>query len=300
METDLFFASMPNFTIIELKPTDKDWPKLLSQISDHPKKLYCQGNLNLLKKTCFAVVGTRKLTSYGKEATQNIVQGLVQAGFVIVSGLALGIDAVAHQTTLDCGGKTIAVLGTPLNQIYPPENSKLFHSILKNDGLIISEYPFGYPGLRINFALRDRLISGLSKGVLVIEAPEKSGALITAQCALDQNRDVFAVPGNIFSSNSIGPNSLIKKGAKLVTSAQDILDEYGSNLKLFENPKSVLSTKDPLQKIILAILDNNEAVFIDDIIRKSKKETSKIIAALSVLEIKGLVKNTGNGKYRKI
>ena len=256
--------------------------------------------MDLLKKTCFAVVGTRKLTSYGKEVAQNIVTGLVQSGFIIVSGLALGIDSVAHQATLDSGGKTIAVLGTPLNQIYPPENSKLAQSILDNDGLIISEYPSGYPGLRVNFALRDRLISGLSKGVLVIEAPEKSGALITAQCAIDQNRDVFAIPGNIFSSNSIGTNSLIKKGAKLVTSAQDILDEYGSNLKLFEEEKSSISTKDPVQRIILAILDKNGTAFIDDIVRESEKETSKILAALSILEIKGLIKNTGNGKYRKI
>lgn len=283
---------------------NKSYPKPLSQIADPPQILYCRGNLNLFNKTCFAVVGTRKLTSYGKETTQNIVRGLVQSGFIIVSGLALGIDSVAHQTTLDAGGKTIAVLGTPLNQIYPPENSKLAQSILNSDGLIISEYPSGYPGLRENFAIRDRIVSGLSKGVLVIEAPEKSGALITANCAVDQNRDVFAVPGNVFSSNSFGPNYLIKNGAKLVTSAQDILDEYGSNLKLFDPPtggeKSSISTKDPVQKIILAILDNNETVFIDDIIRESKEETPKIIASLSILEIKGLIKNTGNGKYRKI
>jgi len=293
-----------NWPIKQITAEEEVYPKLLRQIHDFPKALYCRGNLSLLKKTCFAVVGTRKFTSYGKEVTQNMVRGLVQAGFVIVSGLALGIDTIAHQTTLDCEGETIAILGTPLNQIYPPENSKLARSILENNGLIISEYPSGYPGFRMNFAIRDRLISGLSKGVLVIEAHEKSGALITAKCALDQNRDVFAVPGNIFSSNSYGPNFLIKNGAKLVTSAQDILDEYGENLKLFDLPangeKSTLSTKDPVQKIILAILDNNETEFIDDIIRKSEKETSKIIAALSILEIKGLIKNTGNGKYRKI
>lgn len=291
---------MQKFQIVTIKSADTAYPELLRQIHDFPKILYCRGNLSLLTKTCFAVVGTRKLTSYGKEVVQNVVRGLVQSGFVIVSGLALGIDTVAHQTTLDCEGKTIAVLGTPVDQIYPPENSKLAQSILNNDGLIISEYPSGYPGLKVNFALRDRIISGLSKGVLVVEAPEKSGALITARCAIDQNRDVFAVPGNVFSSNSFGPNYLIKKGAKLVTSAQDILDEYGSNLKLFEEDKTILSTKDPVQKIILAILDNNGTVFMDDIIRKSNKETSKIIAALSVLEIKGLIKNTGNGKYRKI
>ncbi len=290
---------MQKFPIITIRSGNKKYPKLLGQIHDFPKVLYCRGNLSLLKKTCFAVVGTRKLTSYGKEAAQNMVRGLVQAGFVIVSGLALGIDSVAHQTTLDCGGKTIAVFGTHLGKIYPPENSKLAQSILDNDGLLISEYPDGHQTFPANFAVRDRIVSGLSKGVLVIEAPEKSGALITADCAIDQNRDVFAVPGNIFSSNSFGPNYLIKRGAKLVTSAQDILDEYGSNLTLFEEEKSTLSTKNPVQKIILAILDKNGTMFIDDVVRESETETSKVIAALSVLEIKGLIKNTGHGKYKK-
>src|SRR3989344_5158422 len=226
----------------------------------------------------------------------------------------MGIDAVAHQTALDNDLPTIAVLGSTVDDagIGPRVNFFLAQEILKNGGLLISEYKKRSEVFSSNFAVRDRITSGLSKGVLVIEAPEKSGALITAQCAVDQNRDVFAVPGSIFSSNSIGPNSLIKKGAKLVTSAQDILDEYYSNLKLFnqlttspgkvsrlelaDKRKTVLSTKDPVQKIILDILDGDEFVFIDEIIRKSKKETSQIIASLSVLEIKGVVKNTGNGK----
>src|SRR3989344_2456247 len=291
-----------NWPIKQIAVEEEVYPKLLGQIHDFPKTLYCRGNLNLLKKTCFAVVGTRKLTSYGKEITQNLIRGLVQSGFVIVSGLAFGIDTVAHQTTLDVGGKTIAVLGGGISDqnIGPQTNLPLARNILNNDGLLISEYSEKESIFPVNFAVRDRIVSGLSKGVLVIEAPEKSGALITANCAIDQNRDVFAVPGNIFSSNSFGPNSLIKKGAKLVTSAQDILDEYGSNLKLFEEEKIALSTKDPVQKIILAILDKNGTVFIDDIIRESEKETAEILSALSVLEIKGLIKNTGNGKYRKI
>lgn len=291
-----------NWPIKQILAEEEIYPKLLGQIHDPPQILYCRGNLNLLNKTCFAVVGTRKLTSYGKEVTQNTVGGLVRAGFVIVSGLAMGIDAVAHQTTLDVGGETIAVLGGGVDDsmIGPSSNFPLAMNILKNNGLIISEYPEGFHANEKTFPQRNRIVSGLSKGVLVVEAPEKSGALITARCALDQNRDVFAVPGNIFSPKSIGPNNLIKSGAKLVTSAKDILDEYGSNLKLFEDLKPVISTKDPIQKIILAILDEDETMFIDDIIRKSKKETSKIIAALSVLEIKGLIKNTGNGKYRKI
>lgn len=295
-----------NWPIKQIMAGEQNYPKLLSQIHDFPKILYCRGNLSLLKKTCFAVVGTRKLTVYGKEVTQNMVRGLVQAGFVIVSGLAFGIDTIAHQTTLEEGGSTIAVLGGGVEDknIGPRTNLPLAQNILKNGGLLISEYSGKEQIYAINFAVRDRIVSGLSKGVLVIEAPEKSGALITAQCAVDQNRDVFAVPGNVFSANSFGPNYLIKNGAKLVTSAQDILDEYGSNLKLFDlragEEKAAISTKDPVQNIILAILDNNGTVFMDDIIRESGKETSQIIAALSVLEIKGLIKNTGSGKYRKI
>ena len=288
--------------VIEIRKEDETFPKLLSQIHDPPNVLYCRGNLSLLNKTCFAVVGTRKLTSYGKEAANNIVNGLVRAGFTIVSGLALGIDAIAHQATLDAGGKTIAVLGGGVGDrsIGPQTNLPLARNILQNEGLLISEYSNEHQIFPANFAIRDRIISGLSKGVLVIEADEKSGALITARCALDQNRDVFAIPGSIFSSRSIGPNNLIKKGAKLVTSAQDILDEYGENLKLFEDLKPDLSTKNPVQKIILAILNKNGPTFIDEIVRESDKETSKVIAALSTLEIKGLIKNIGNGKYRKI
>jgi DNA processing protein len=292
---------LEKFQKITINSKDKRYPKLLGQIHDFPKTIYCRGNLDLLNKTCLAVVGTRKLTSYGKEVTQNIVRDLVKTGFVIVSGLAFGIDSIAHQTTLDVSGKTIAVLGGGVEDkhVGPQTNLPLAQNILKKGGLLLSEYS-GQENIRpANFALRDRIISGLSKGVIVIEAPEQSGALITAKCALDQNRDVFAVPGSIFSLNSIGPNNLIKTGAKLVSSAQDILDEYGENLKLFEDLKPAISTRDPIQKIILAILDNNGTVFIDEIIRESEKETSKIIAALSVLEIKGLIKNIGNGKYRK-
>ncbi|MEX2090882.1 MAG: DNA-processing protein DprA [Candidatus Paceibacterota bacterium] len=302
MKTPLFFASMSDFPITELRPNHEHWPKLLSQISDPPKQLYCRGNLNLLNKECFAVVGTRKLTNYGKDAAQHIVRGLANSGFVIVSGLALGIDAVAHQTTLDCGGATIAVLGGGVsdNSIGPITNLPLAKNILKNGGLLISEYSDKETIFATNFAARDRIISGLTKGVLVIEAPEKSGALITARCALDQNRDVFAIPGNIFSSNSVGPNTLVKKGAKLVTSVQDILDEYGSNLNLFQEENSSLSTKDPAQNVILDILNEHDILSMDEMIRKSNLEASAVAVSLSMLEIRGIIKNLGNGKYRKV
>jgi len=289
--------------LIEQVPIgNKDYPKMLAQITDPPKKLYCRGNLELLNSECFAVVGTRKLTPYGKEATQNITTGLVRAGFVIVSGLAMGIDAVAHQATLDAGGKTIAVLGGGVSDasIGPKINLSLAKNILKNNGLLVSEYSDNEEILPSNFAIRNRIISGLSRGVLVVEADEESGALITAKYAADQNRDVFAIPGSIFSSKSVGPNDLIKKGAKPVTSVQDILDEYGYNLYLFDNKKSnPISTKNATEQNIIAILEDKGELSADEIISHLPlTDTSDILSSLSMLEINGLIKQSSNGKYR--
>src|SRR3989344_309421 len=287
------------YPVFEIKLGGKDYPKLLVQIPDPPQQLYCRGNLELLNSECFAVVGTRKLTSYGKEATQKIVIGLVQTGFTIVSGLAMGIDAVAHQTALDTGGKTIAILGggTDDRSIGPQINFRLAINILKSDGLIISEYPEGFHANEKTFPQRNRIISGLSRGTLVIEADEKSGALITAHCALDQNRDVFAVPGSIFSSKSLGTNTLIKKGAKLVVSAQDITDEYGYNLSIFEKNSNILSTKDPVERNIIAILKEKGEITADEIIRESTENTSRDLSSISALEIKGIIKQRGEKYY---
>src|SRR3989344_7359836 len=253
---------------IERIPLDnKNYPKLLSQIADPPKQLYCRGNFNLLNSECVGVVGTRKLTPYGKESAQYITGGLATAGFTIVSGLAMGIDTIAHQTTLDIGGRTIAVLGGGVSdaKIGPKINLSLAQKILENNGLIISEYSDKEEIYAINFAIRDRIISGLSKGVVIIEADRDSGSLITAKCALDQNRDVFAVPGNIFSQKSTGSNELIKSGAKLVTSASDITNEYGYNLDLFSKEGNIL-TKNPIQKNILGILQDKGESSTDEIL----------------------------------
>ena len=293
---------MPDFPVRELKASDKAWPKLLSQIPDPPKQLYCRGNFSLLNSSCFAVVGTRKLTSYGKETAQQIVRDLANNGFTVVSGLALGIDAVAHQTTLDCGGRTIAVLGGGVGDksIGPRTNFPLAQKILENDGLLISEYSDQESIRAFNFAVRDRIISGISMGVLVIEADVESGALITASCALDQNRDVFAVPGSVLSPKSAGPNTLIQNGAKLVMNAYDIISEYHENLKLFPENKKKTLTRNPTEKKIVDLLDEHGVLFIDDMIRRSGAEASAISIALSMLEIRGVVKHLGNGKYRRV
>jgi len=293
--------------IEKISLSDESYPKLLLQIADPPKQLYCRGNLELLDSECIGVVGTRKLTPYGKESAQYITRGLTTAGFTIVSGLAMGIDAISHQTTLDLGGKTIAVLGGGISdaKIGPKINLSLARKILENNCLIISEYSDKEDIFASNFAARNRIISGLSKGVVIIEADRDSGSLITAKCALDQDRDVFAVPGNIFSQKSIGSNELIKSGAKLVTSASDITDEYGYNLNIFDKANSDMSTKNPVQKNILGILQSMDGLSADEIISHLSAQTglpdtntSDILSSLSMLEINGLIKQSGNGKYR--
>ncbi|SRR3989344_2080289 len=291
--------------ILKIDTNNRIFPELLSQIADPPKQLYCRGNLDLLQSECIGVVGTRKLTPYGKEAAQYLTRGLATAGFTIVSGLAMGIDAIAHQTALDNEGKTIAVLGGGISDkdIGPKVNFALAKNILKNKGLLTSEHPDNSKIVKASFAVRNRIISGLSKGVVIIEADRDSGSLITAKCALDQNRDVFAVPGSIFSQKSTGSNELIKSGAKLVTSVSDIIDEYGYNLNLFNKERNI-STKNPVQKNILAILQDVGDLSADEIMSRlsvqtglSANNTSDILSSLSVLEINGLIKKSINGKY---
>ena len=284
-----------NYPVIKIELKSKAYPKLLKHISDPPKILYCRGDITLLNTECFAVVGTRSMTPYGREAAQQIVPGLARH-FTIVSGLALGVDAVAHLATLDCNGKTIAVLGSGINLITPETNLRLGQDILKNDGLIISEHPGKKPASKESFPERNRIISGLSKGVLIIEADEKSGSLITARLAGEQDRDVFAVPGNIFSSKSMGPHKLIRTGAKLVASAHDILDDYS---KLPFSKSSPLSTADPVHSAILAILEAHGPLNIDNIIEHTKLGASEIMGALALMEIQGHIKQMAGGIFRK-
>lgn len=284
-----------NYPVIEVGLKHKNYPELLRHISDPPERLFCRGDVSLLNTECFAVVGTRSLTPYGREAAQTIVPGLARH-FTIVSGMALGIDAVAQRATLDCGGKTIAVLGTAVEDPTPRTNLRLAQDILKQGGLLISEYGRKSPIFPANWAIRDRIVSGISKGVLVIEADEKSGSLITAKSALDQNRDVFATPGSIFSSKSMGPHKLIRTGAKLVTSAHDVLEEYS----LLPLDKRVgISTQDPSHALILAILETHGPLNIDEIIERSKQNAAEVMAALSLMEIQGHVTQMSGGVFRK-
>ncbi len=225
MDQKSFSFSMFN-EIKTVKIEDKNYPQLLKEIDDPPKVLYFKGELKP-EEICFAVVGTRMFSIYGKKIALEISKELSETGLTIVSGLAPGIDTFVHRSVVENKKRTIAVLGTGVDEesIYPRENLKLARMILENKGALISEYSPGTRGSKVTFPQRNRIISGLSLGTLVIEAKEKSGALITARYALEQNREVFAVPGQIDSLNSKGPHYLIKNGAKLVEKVDDILSE---------------------------------------------------------------------------
>jgi len=279
-------------------PGHDQYPKLLVEIYDSPEILYYRGNLNDITNFNIAIVGARKYTDYGKQITETIVEDLVRHGLTIVSGLALGIDAIAHHAAIKENGCTIAVLGTGINNraIYPAANKNLADKIIGNGGLIFSEFPLNTPPLRHHFPQRNRIVAGLSLGTLVIEAAEKSGALITSKYALDQNREVFAIPGNIYSPVSIGPNNLIKQGAKAVTSAADIIE----TLEIENLPSKIINKKiiadTPEEKLILNHL-NHDPIHINDIIRMTNLSTPIASSTLILMEMKGLARNIGGMKY---
>ena len=271
------------------------YPAQLKEIAQPPLLLFLWGNTELLKDEMLAVVGTRRPSHYGIYATQKIVSELIDYGFGVVSGLAKGIDSLAHQTALKNRGKTIAVLGCGIDIIYPSENRDLFRALVR-DGLIVSEYPPGTAVHQAYFPLRNRIISGLTYGTLVIEASLKSGTLITAQAALDQSREVFAVPGPISSINSFGTNQLIKQGAKLVQSVDDILEEFTYlNLKSrsTEKERVRLTSKEELIYNVLVV----EAADIDHLLNKTGLEFNEIYQYLLTMQLKGLVNKLPGGRY---
>ena len=276
---------------------EDSYPKTLAQIDTPPFLLYYKGNFPT-SPTQIGIVGTRKITGYGKTVTEALTTDLVKAGLTIVSGLARGVDTVAHKTCIEHGGKTIAVLGGGLNTIYPPENAGLARQIELESGCILSEFPPEYPHLAGNFPARNRIIAGLSIAIIVTEAAEDSGSLITARFAAEQNKEVFAVPGPITSSLAQGPLSLIKDGAKLVSSSEDILSELGiSSDKLTNDRKNeLIAVLDPISNQIFEII-KNEPRHLDEISRELNLQPAQTSAILIRLEIQGLVKNIGSGIY---
>ncbi|MFA7662405.1 MAG: DNA-processing protein DprA [Patescibacteria group bacterium] len=282
-----------NFITLE----SPEYPALLKQIYDPPFVIFYKGTLNSIQdEFCLAVVGSRKFSPYGKQITQDIVSNLAKNKITIVSGLALGIDALAHQTTVEAKGRTIAVMGCGLDQIYPAVNYNLAQQILNSFGALISEYPPGVGPLRFNFPMRNRIISGLSLGTLVIEAGEESGSLITAKSALDQNREVFAVPGNIYSTTCQGTNDLIKQGAKMVTSAQDILETLNLKQVTAEITSRQILPDSPEEAKVLEHL-SAEPTHVDKLLQLSQLSSAQLNATLTMMEIKGKIKNLGGSNY---
>ena len=282
-----------NITTLE----SPEYPKLLKQIYDPPFILYYKGTLNSIQdEFCLAVVGSRKFSSYGRQVCQNVIEELAKNKITIVSGLALGVDSLAHQATLNAKGRTLAVMGCGLDQIYPAAHYNLAQQILDSFGALISEYPPGTRPTKFSFPMRNRIISGLSLGTLVVEAGAKSGSLITAKSALDQNREVFAIPGNIYSATSQGTNELIQQGAKMVTSAQDILEALNLEQATAHIKSREILPDSPEEAKVLEHL-NHEPLHVDKLIKLSQLPLSQLNSTLTIMEIKGKIKNMGGNNY---
>ena len=278
---------------------DPEYPALLAAIYDPPPLLYVKGTLPPMPHS-MAVVGARQATPYGRKVTQHLCRGLVQQGMVIVSGFARGIDEVAHQSTLAAAGHTLAVLGCGVDRIYPPEHKQLYHDIADR-GALLSEFDLGTAPEPHHFPQRNRIISGLSLGCVVVEAAERSGALITARHALEQGREVFAVPGPIFSPSSAGSNRLIQSGAKLVTDTADILNEvqYAASQEKSEAPPPPEIPLDEAEAVLCRFL-SSEPKQIDQIIGESGQTAASVSGLLLTLELKGVIeKSQGQFYVRK-
>ena len=293
---------------------DPAYPPRLKEIYDPPLILYVRGNVEILAQPGIAVVGTRHPTPYGSGMAERLSCDLATQGLVIISGMARGVDTAGHRGAISAKGKTIAVFGTGVDVIYPKENSRLSEQILALGGALISEFPLGTFAAPQNFPIRNRILSGMSLGVLVIEAAEYSGTRITARCALEQNRDVFAVPGNVTNKNSWGPNTLIKQGAKLVATWEDVWEDLPAAVKLALTPAlgdesasgssaSLFPNEGlpPHEKRILSLLKHDESTHIDEIVEHLEKElsSSEIFAALFELELAGKVRQMPGKNFVK-
>jgi len=295
LEKELAKLAKENIGIVTI--LDEDYPSRLKEIYDPPQIMYIKGELKQEDEFAIAVVGTRKLSTYGQQVAMRISRELAQAGLTIVSGLALGIDTLAHLAALEQKTRTIAVLGSSIDRfsIFPAQNKSLAEKIAQN-GAVLSEYPMGSAALPHHFPTRNRIVSGLSLGTLVVEAPQKSGAMITANSALSQNREVFAVPGSIFSENSAGPNLLIKNGAKLTICAQDILEELNLQNLTSNIAMAQIAPDNPEEESILKIL-SHDPLPVDLIVQETKMSAAVVNATLSIMEMKGKIKNLGGMQY---
>ncbi len=295
------YAKLENHNIKLILKNDPDYPLQLKEISHAPLGIYVKGNIDILQRTTniflLAVVGSRKTTDYGQEVCETVIRDLSIYNFIIISGLAYGTDAHAHQNALNNNLKTIAVLGSGIENLYPKINQNLAQNIIEHDGAIISEYPINSSSQYFHFPQRNRIISGLSQGVLIIEAKEKSGSLITAKLALEQNREVFAIPNSIFEKSSWGTNKLIQSGAKLVLDANDILDEL--NILAPQTQSNIFNQQNlnEQEKLIFDFIQKEDSVDLDALAENLEDlQINEILASLTSLELKGLVEHN-NDEY---
>ncbi len=280
----------------------EDYPPLLRKIPDPPPVLYFRGKLDITKKPAVAMVGSRQSTAYGEQVAQRLAGDLAARGVVVVSGMARGIDQKAHQGALEAGGRTLAVIGSGLGNIYPPRSEKLVEAIAEN-GAVVSEFPFDTPPSKGTFPQRNRIISGICHATVVVEAAERSGALITARFALDQNRELLAVPGPISGRMSIATNYMIKKGAKLVQRVDDIIDELPAEVQTTLNPPQELGPPPELNEPeaqVYELLSVDTPQHIDIIARRAGMATAELSLTLLSLEMKSLVRQLPGAEYVRI
>jgi DNA processing protein len=309
---ELARAAAAGVTVISMD--DPAYPSRLKEIYDPPLTLYVRGSLEVLTQPGLAMVGTRHPTPYGSGMAERLACDLAIHGLVIISGMARGVDTASHRGAIAAKGKTLAVFGTGVDVIYPKENSRLSEQILAFGGAHISEFPLGTFAAPQNFPIRNRILSGMAVGVLVVEAAEYSGTRITARCALEQNRDVFAVPGNVTNKNSWGPNTLIKQGAKLVATWEDVWEELPTEVRLALTPAASPESSGassaslfpdeglpPHEKRILSLLKADEATHIDELVERLETEisSSEIFAALFELELAGKIRQMPGKNFVK-
>lgn len=274
---------------------DADYPRRLAEMDQPPPVMYVRGELSERDHWAVALVGTRRMTAYGRQAAQELAAALAQHGVTVVSGLARGVDGVAHQSALEAGGRTLAVLGSGVDRIYPPEHRRLAEQIMVQ-GAVLSDYPPGTEPEAANFPPRNRIIAGLSQAVVVIEAGQKSGALITAAFAADQGREVFAVPGNIYAPQSQGTNLLIKQGAQILSSVADLLEALNvAQVGQQQAARAALPT-DATEARLFTLL-GREPLHVDELRQLADMPIEKVSATLTLMELKGMVRQVGGMRY---
>jgi len=294
-DLDLILQRIQNQDIHVLTWEDSAYPRRLKEIDQSPPVIFVRGALTPDDDFAVAIVGTRRVTAYGRQVTQEIAAELARNGLTVVSGLARGVDAIAHSAAMQAGGRTLAVMGSGVDRIYPHEHRRLAESIVPV-GALLSDYPLGAPPEAANFPPRNRIISGLSLAVVVVEAGERSGALITASFAADQGRDVFAVPGNINAPQSAGTNRLIQKGAHPYLGVQDLLETLNLTLVTEQRTARRQLPSDEMEARLLALL-TQQPQHVDELSHQANLPIATITATLAMMELKGMVRQVGGMQY---